>query len=249
MKLFNRKKQEDSDIEETPEIQHQDSPKEKLESQLEEIKDNILERNQELLDTASKLKDVKKQYDESVSNLMAVKKESNEKKSNIESLERQYRVIKIKVENTQKQYTLEKTKIGEIEKTKLALQQIKTDIDLGTKNHNKVQTEISAAQTKLNEIITKRIDTEDQYQEILKKINDIDVTDKTKKPQAVSKKQKPENDVSKNVVEAASVVVASMKTKLSAAQKEVEVVKQLLEKERIAHQKTKEELDKIKDSK
>ena len=50
------------------------------------------------------------------------------------------------------------------------------------------------------------------------------------------------------MVEAASAVVASMKTKLNIAQKELETVRQLLEKERNEHQKTKEELERSKRS-
>jgi hypothetical protein len=49
----------------------------------------------------------------------------------------------------------------------------------------------------------------------------------------------------KGIIEAASVVTASLKSKLSMAQKEVETVQQLLEKERKEHTLTKEKLKRL----
>ena len=51
------------------------------------------------------------------------------------------------------------------------------------------------------------------------------------------------------VIEAASIVVGSLKTKLNTAQKELEQIQGLLEEEREAHKKTRQELMKIKSEK
>jgi len=50
---------------------------------------------------------------------------------------------------------------------------------------------------------------------------------------------------SKNVIEAASAVVASTNAKLQKAQKEIEVLKQAIERERNEHLKTKKHLDEL----
>ena len=50
------------------------------------------------------------------------------------------------------------------------------------------------------------------------------------------------------MIEAASIVVGSLKSKLSTAQKELEGIQGLLEEEREAHKKTRQELIKIKSS-
>ena len=53
---------------------------------------------------------------------------------------------------------------------------------------------------------------------------------------------------STGVIEAASIVVGSLKSKLNITQKELGTVQTLLEKERKEHEKVKEELEKIKAS-
>ena len=53
-------------------------------------------------------------------------------------------------------------------------------------------------------------------------------------------------DVSSGVIEAASAVVGSLKSKLSTTQKELDTVQNLLEKERQAHAETRKELNKLK---
>ena len=50
------------------------------------------------------------------------------------------------------------------------------------------------------------------------------------------------------MIEAASIVVGSLKSKLSTTQKELEEIQGLLEEEREAHKKTRQELVKIKSS-
>ena len=53
---------------------------------------------------------------------------------------------------------------------------------------------------------------------------------------------------SAGVIEAASAVVGSLKSKLNMTQKELEAVQLLLEKERDEHEKTKQELERLKRS-
>jgi len=53
---------------------------------------------------------------------------------------------------------------------------------------------------------------------------------------------------SAGVIEAASAVVGSLKSKLNMTQKELEVIQLLLEKEREEHEKTKQKLKKLNES-
>ena len=68
----------------------------------------------------------------------------------------------------------------------------------------------------------------------------------------LEKKQSAVNDSTEknnaSVIEAASIVVGSLKSKLSTTQKELEEIQGLLEEERKAHKKTRQELMKIKSS-
>jgi len=53
---------------------------------------------------------------------------------------------------------------------------------------------------------------------------------------------------SSGIIEAASAVVGSLKSKLNMTLKELETVQSLLEKEREAHEETKKDLEKLKTS-
>ena len=56
----------------------------------------------------------------------------------------------------------------------------------------------------------------------------------------------PNEKANAGVIEAASVVVGSLKSKLNITQKELEQIQGLLEEEREAHKKTRQELMNIK---
>ncbi len=75
------------------------------------------------------------------------------------------------------------------------------------------------------------------FEELIKKNNEKVPT---------SKKLSNQKNDSKRVVQAASAVIASMHTKLTKAEKELETMVKLLEEERKEHQKTKKELDGLK---
>ena len=59
-------------------------------------------------------------------------------------------------------------------------------------------------------------------------------------------KEKTNEKANAGVIEAASIVVGSLKSKLSNTQKELEQIQGLLEEERESHKKTRQELIKIK---
>ena len=209
----------------------------------------ISAKKQELLSLSTKLDKVKKEYDAAVSDLMSVKRETNEERNHITSMERQQRVVKSKLEDLERRYKQDmQSKSSDMEKMQVQLRQGRNDVELCRREHEKIQEEIAAAQSKLTEVSMRRIKAEDQYQETLKKIDETDGL-----PEAVRETSAEDTgadgsgaaggDAPKNVIEAASAVVASMKAKLGMAEKELDAVKRLLSMERAEHEKTKRDLD------
>ena len=209
----------------------------------------ISAKKQELLSLSAKLDKVKKEYDTAVSDLMSVKRETNEERNHITSMERQQRVVKSKLEDLERRYKQDmQSKSSDVEKMQVQLRQGRNDVELCRREHEKIQEEIAAAQSKLTEVSMRRIKAEDQYQETLKKIEETDGL-----PEAVREAPAGDTDTDgrgaaggdtpKNVIEAASAVVASMKAKLGMAEKELDAVKRLLSVERAEHEKTKRDLD------
>ena len=85
----------------------------------------------------------------------------------------------------------------------------------------------------------KELDEKDQFQ------NTSILTPKEKKD---VKGENTSEKTNAGIIEAASVVVGSLKSKLTTTQKKLEQIQGLLEEEREAHKKTRQELMKIKSS-
>ena len=83
-------------------------------------------------------------------------------------------------------------------------------------------------------------------QELEKKDRFEDTSILTPKEKEFIQGDKNNKKESAGVIEAASVVVGSIKSKLNMTQKELETVQTLLEKEREEHQKTRKELEELK---
>lgn len=243
MGLFGKKRRKDEENTDA-------SKRDDLSYRLVEIEGQIATKKHELETLTLKLDQVKKEYDSAVSDLMSIKKEANEEKNHIVSLERQQKISKEKILDLEKKYEQERAKLQDVAKTRMQLEQIRRDTEHSREEYNDIQQNISDARNKLNEISVRRIEVEDQYQEILEKIDGVGakVTETTgEKPvRAAAKSQSHMAGEPKNVIEAASAVVASMKSKLSMAQKELDTVRGLLEKEREAHGRTRQELERLK---
>ena len=78
-----------------------------------------------------------------------------------------------------------------------------------------------------------------------KKDNFQDTSVLTPKEKEFIERDSSNQKSSAGVIEAASAVVGSLKSKLNMAQKELEALQLLLEKERGEHEKTKQELEKL----
>jgi chromosome segregation ATPase len=246
--FFSKKKEEDKKDEET-------ILKVELETEVEQLQKEFRIKQEEITKITEKIETVKSEYDTTVSNLMSIKKEFNQKKMELDVVQREYRETREKIKNSQQ---IKDTKsINEFNKTEKDFKKIKEELDKMTKEHEKIKNEITNGQTSLHGIRKQQVEVGKELDEANSRLyNAKEELNKKEKFQDTSvltpkekKDMKVENQTSKNsagVIEAASIVVGSLKSKLTTAQKELEQIQGLLEGEREAHKKTRQELMKIK---
>jgi chromosome segregation ATPase len=231
--------------------------KEELETEVEGLQNEFRIKQEEITKITEKIQTVKEEYDTTVTNLMLIKKEFNQKKMELDIVQREHRETREKIKNAQQ---IKDTKtIDEFNKTENNFKKIKEELDKITKEHKQMKEEITKGQTTLHGIRKQQVEVGKELdeansrlynakQELGEKENFQDTSILTPKEK---KKITGNNPVEKNnasVIEAASIVVGSLKSKLSTAQKELEQIQGLLEEEREAHKKTRQELIKIKSS-
>ena len=241
--------------------------KEELETEVEGLQNEFRIKQEEITKITEKIQTVKEEYDTTVTNLMLIKKEFNQKKMELDIVQREHRETREKIKNAQQ---IKDTKtIDEFNKTENNFKKIKEELDKITKEHKQMKEEITKGQTTLHGIRKQQVEVGKELdeansrlynakQELDEKENFQDtsiLTPKEKKEIAGSNTAEEEiagsNTAEKNnasVIEAASIVVGSLKSKLSTTQKELEEIQGLLEEEREAHKKTRQELVKIKSS-
>ena len=248
MGFFSKKKEEDKKDEES-------ILKVELETEVEQLQKEFRIKQEEITKITEKIETVKSEYDTTVSNLMSIKKEFNQKKMELDIVQREYRETREKIKNSQQ---IKDTKsINEFNKTEKEFKKIKEELDKMTKEHEKIKNEITKGQTNLHGIRKQQVEVGKELDEANSRLyNAKEELNKKEKFQDTSvltpkekKDMKVESQTSKNsagVIEAASIVVGSLKSKLTTAQKELEQIQGLLEEEREAHKKTRQELMKIK---
>ncbi len=250
MGFFSRKKAE---VEENNEsiLKEVEKEVEKVERHQNEFKT----KQDEITNITEKIKTVKEEYDTTVSNLMLIKKEFNQKKMELDVVQREYREIREKIKNSQ-QFKDTKS-INEFNRTEKEFKKIKEELNKMTKEHGEIKEQIVKGQSSLQRIrkqqveVGKELDeTNSRLNNTKEKLNKKDQLQDTRVLTPKGKKDTKEENSSKKtnagVIEAASIVVGSLKSKLTTTQKELEEIQVLLEEEKEAHKKTREELMKIK---
>ena len=249
MGFFSKKKEEEDKKDEESIL------KVELETEVEQLQKEFRIKQEEITKITEKIETVKSEYDITVSNLMSIKKEFNQKKMELDVVQREYRETREKIKNSQQ---IKDTKsINEFNKTEKEFKKIKEELDKMTKEHEKIKNEITNGQTSLHGIRKQQVEVGKELDEANSRLyNAKEELNKKEKFQDTSvltpkekKDMKVESQTSKNsagVIEAASIVVGSLKSKLTTAQKELEQIQGLLEEEREAHKKTRQELMKIK---
>jgi chromosome segregation ATPase len=231
--------------------------KEELKTEVGSLQNEFRIKQEEMSEITEKIQSVKEEYDTTVSNLMSIKKEFNQKKMELDIVQREYRETREKIKDAQQ---IKDTKsINEFNKTEKDFKKIKEELDEMIKEHKEVKGQIVKGQSTLHGIRKQQIEVGKELdeassrlynakQELDEKENFQDtsiLTPKEKKDMKVGNANEKSNA---GIIEAASVVVGSLKSKLNITQKELEQIQGLLEEEREAHKKTRQELMKIKSS-
>jgi len=230
---------------------------EELETGVESLQNEFRTKQEEMTTITEKIQSVKEEYDTTVSNLMSIKKEFNQKKMELDIVQREYRETREKNKNAQQ---IKDTKsINEFNKTEKDFKKIKEELDEMIKEHKEVKEQIVKGQSTLHGIRKQQIEVGKELdeassrlynakQELDKKDNFQDTSILTPKEKKDMKVDNANEKSNAGIIEAASVVVGSLKSKLNITQKELEQIQGLLEEEREAHKKTRQELMKIKSS-
>ena len=230
---------------------------EELETGVESLQNEFRTKQEEMSGITEKIQSVKEEYDTTVSNLMSIKKEFNQKKMELDIVQREYRETREKNKNAQQ---IKDTKsINEFNKTEKDFKKIKEELDEMIKEHKEVKEQIVKGQSTLHGIRKQQIEVGKELdetssrlynakQELDKKDNFQDTSILTPKEKKDMKVDNANEKSNAGIIEAASVVVGSLKSKLNITQKELEQIQGLLEEEREAHKKTRQELMKIKSS-
>ena len=226
--------------------------KEELETEVENLQNEFRRKQDELNNIEKKIDSVKEEYETSVSNLMLVKKELNQKKMELDIVIREYKETKEKIKNSE---LIKNSKSSEeFSKTEGNLSKIKQELEEITKEYKETKEKITTEQSMLSQIRKQQIDAEKELDEANSRLynakEELNKKDEFQDTSILTPKEKDfiqgNSKSSAGVIEAASAVVGSLKSKLNNTQKELEAIQMLLEKERQEHEETKKELDKLK---
>lgn len=241
--------------------------KEHLVGEIEYLEAEIKSKTDHLDSISQKLATVKEEYDQTVSSLMASKKDMNERRSEFDSARvsheqtlQKINSAKSELESIKKEYDEKKTILDELKKAN-------NDLDAARAEYVKYKTESEELRLQ-NKIIQKSheeskrvqentnlelIKTSSELESARKEISEIRKEHEAKKKEIEFAKKElkfiesqmvnvGDRTAPKNIVAAASSVVSSLNTKILATQKELEVIKVALQRERAEHQEAKKKL-------
>ena len=249
MGIFGKKEQTDERISEKSE---EVVLKEALETEVIDLQKEFRAKHEEIENITKKIQSVKEEYDIATSNLMSVKKESNQKKMELDTTYLEYKDIRSKINNIDERLNKNKKSIEELDKVESNLTKMKYDLEKITKEHDAIKEKITEEQSSLHKILAQQIQAQKELDEITSRLYNAKNLQDNNETSVFTLKEKKFIDETrdkretKGIIEAASVVVGSLKSKLSMAEKELETVQTLLEKERNEHIQTRNELEKLK---
>lgn len=232
--------------------------KNELETEVENLQNEFGAKQEELNGISEKIKTVKEEYDSTVSSLMLVKKEFNQKRMDLDIAQREYKEIREKMKNFDQIKNL-KT-INQFNKTDEEISKKTQELEEFTKKYHEIKEQVSQEQSTLYNIRKAQLEVEKELEEANSRLfntkNELDKKDQFLDISILTPSEKKfiegENNNQKSsagIIEAASVMVGSLKSKLNMTQKEIEMIQTLLEKEREEHEKTKQELENLKSQK
>ena len=249
MGFFGKKKVEDIPKDEELTL------KTELELEIEKLQKEINEKQVELDEITQRIGTVKEEYDSTVGSLMLVKKELNQKKMELDIIQREYRETR---EKAKKSELIKDTKsVEKFNKTEGDHSKIKEELDEFTKKYDEIKEQIEQEQSTLHNIKKQQLEVGKELDEAnsrlynaKEELNKKDIFEDTSILTPSEKKfigiDNENQKSSAGIIEAASAVVGSLKSKLNITLKELETVQTLLEKEREEHEKTKKDLKNLK---
>ena len=224
MGLFKKSKKEEGNVyQETNE--NLQKIKDETESEIGKLESEIQEKNERLSTILDKIELSKKEYDEIVGKIIQSKKELRALGTS------QVNTNETRVNN---QITDDISK--DISDSKIELKNIQNDIAKKIEINKELEEKIKKNQPFISdsENQKKKID-----EELNQRKNELEVLKKRLGEMKKTDTKNNEGDDSKNVVEAASQIIATTNKRLQDTTKELEVIRQLLDKERKAHTETK----------
>ncbi|MGY5143845.1 MAG: DNA repair protein [Candidatus Nitrosopumilus sp. bin_32a] len=250
MGFFGKKKAED-----IPDNSAEVTLKTELEAEVEKLQTEFREKQTEIDEINQRINTVKEEYSSTVGSLMLVKKELNQKKMELDIIQREYRETREKAKKAE--LIKDSKSVEEFNKTKGDHSKIKEELDEFTKKHDEIKEQIEQEQSVLHNIKKQQVEVEKELEEANSRLynakSELDKKDTFEDTSILTHSEKEfiginnENQKSSaGIIEAASAVVGSLKSKLNTTLKELETVQSLLEKEREEHENTKKDLEKIK---
>lgn len=254
MGFFKRTKKEVENIPELPV-----EPVIKEDPRISEQENAIRENQVKIDELTSKLENVREEYNILVGTLMAVKKEHNEKKNALEIINQEYQRIKNQIEQSESKFQQAKIASENLIKAEKVLEEVKEEESKIKEEYEKIKLKISEAQSELHEIKNQQTQAQIELDEINSGIHNAragfqnipseilteDVFSKTEKEFIERELSGSKKSDSNNIIEAASAIVASLKSRLNSKELELIAIQQQLQKERDAHNETKNMLEQL----
>jgi chromosome segregation ATPase len=228
MGLFRREKKDEPPTEQVRIKSPEEIQKERFEGELAYLQEEVRTKTEHLNSILEKLGMAKEEYERVISDLMASKKLINEKKTELVTLEQEHSQLVQKLEELKSKLDSLAVQQNEKDSLLVELEKVKDDIKASKLEHARYKAESQDLEAKLK---TMQATYEKMRTELAKEASG--------EPVSVQR-----HDTS-NIVAAASSVVASLNNKLAAMQKELEVVRLALQKERAEHRQTKDKLSEL----
>lgn len=244
----------------------EDILKDDLTSEVENLQNEFRQKQNELDTVTQKIQTVKTEYDTIVSNLMLVKKELNQKRMQVDTARREHLEILDKIKKADQHIKSSKQKDDISEKS---LSKTRRQLQDAAKEYDEIKKTIVQAQAALDDIQNQHAQTQRDLQDTKSASGLRDPTqisagvngdggggggsrsssdDTEHEGGPVPAKGAGDNKSTAGIIEAASAIVGSLKSQLITTQNELEAVRSLLSEERTEHEKTRQELLKLKNT-
>ena len=229
--------------------------KTELKEEVEKLQKEFRERQTGLDEITQRVITVKEEYDSTVGSLMIVKKELNQKKMELDIIQREYRETREKAKKAE--LIKDSKSVEKFNKTEGDHSKIKEELDEFAKKHDEIKEQLEKEQATLHNIKKQQVEVEKELEGANSRLynakNELDKKEIFEDTSILTTSEKEfigvDNESQKSsakIIEAASAVVGSLKSKLNTTMKELETVQTLLEKEKAEHEKTKKDLENLK---